>query len=1028
MFDKTIKFFIENYKINYALFFLLFAVGIYSYTQIPKEVSPTIEPSSIRISGSYSGASVDMLNKMAVTTLENAVKSIVGVQEIISTIQPGRFSIKLELNKYEDKVKIKEEVKDAIENIMSKLPSDMDEPSIKAVAHARSLVYLSLLSKKVPRDKLIELSKDLESKLLSIAFVSDITIFGISDEYYEVLIDDKKLEALGINKKSIVNIISELSYNFPLGKIDDKNNQFFLSTSNGKKDINALENTILKIDDNYIYLKDFAKVTKRYGDASTLASMNGSDSITLAVSQNPKGDAITISKQINQMAKDFDMEDVTLDIRRDYSFTVKESLNVVFSNIIFGIFLITILTYILINSRMAFVIFLGIPTSFVMGAIYFYFTGYSINVNSLIGVLLAIGIIVDDAIVVSENIQQYIEKGYEPKEAAYLGAKEMAKPVFIASLTTLFSFIPLLMISGRMGEIIQLIPIAFSALIFASLIESFIFLPIHSAHILNKKSKTLSWDRIKYLYEKVLIFLMIYKKSFLLMFIIIVPLSIFISVNNSKFQMFKKFDSSSVSITFKGEKHNTLEDTSNLIKQIQDDLLKDKKRFFIKNVSATAGHRRTATGTTELYPYVGNITVELQEKAPDNIFDKYITPVLSIYYEDKGRIRTVSSKKVSRQLRAWLKKQRYKKRFNIEELMVVERRMGATKADVRIGLVSNDYQKALNGVQLLQKQIGDIKGVKYAGNNIKLGIDELKLKINSYGESLGITEKYLSSFISSIYLQKDIGTIYNKKDSYEIKTKSLYSDKFEFFKDIKIPLADGRVVSLYEVCDVQKIQSLEKLKKDNGVSTFYLYANLNDEIVTSSEIFEKIELTTKKLEKEGIRFIYKGERKQKKTLKKEMLLSIVLALTLIFMALLYLFNSIRDTILVISVIPFSMLGLYIGHFCLDTNITVPSLIGAIGLAGVIVNDGIIMTVTLKKALSFQELYKGAASRFRPIILTSITTIVGLVGLIFFASGFAVSFQPMAITIGFGLLWGTILNLLYLPVMYGFINSKQLTTT
>jgi len=1025
MFDKTIKFFIENYKINYALFIFVFILGIYSYSNIPKEVNPTIEPSTIRISGNYNGASVDILNKMAVIPLENEVKNIIGVNDIITKIYPGKFSITLELDKHEKKDEIKENVKDAIAMITSDLPSDMDDPLIKAVAHARSLMYVSVLSTKVPRDELLKIAKDLKTTLLGIPFLSDITIFGESDEYYEIQIDEKKIKAFGLEKKDISTIISELSYTFPAGKMDGKRNQFYLTTTNGKKSVENLANTLLKIGDITIYFKDIATVTKRYEDSSTLASMNGKGAITLAISQNPRGDAITLSEQVRKELDNLKTADIIFDIKRDNSFQVKESLNIVFSNIIFGILLICLFTIVLINSRMALVIIMGIPTSFVIGAIYFYFTGYSINVQSLVGVLLAIGIIVDDAIVVSENIQQYIEKGYPPKEAAYLGTKEMAKPVFWASVTTLFSFIPLLMISGRMGEIIQLIPIAFSALIFASLIESFIFLPIHASHILNNNSKTLSWEKSKKLYTNILQILMKYQKSFLVIFLVSVPLLIFFSAKHSKFHMFQKFDSSSVNITFKGDKNMTLEETSLIVRQIEQNLLKSKDKFFIKNVSSTAGHRRTATGETEIYPYVGNITVELYEKKPSNFFEKYISPIFSIYYETEERIRTLPSKVISKQLRGWLKKQHYKKKFKLEQIMVVERRMNAVKADIRIGIVSDDYQKALQSVHKLQEEIGNIQGIKYSGNNIKFGIDELKFHINSYGESLGITESYLGNFLSNVYMDKKIATIYGTKESYDVKSKSLYSDNFEYLKNIQIPLSDGKIVHLYNVCTIETIKSLEKLVKDNGITSFYMFANVNNDIITSSEVLKQIQPTIKELKKEGLKFIFKGEQEQKKRLEIEMLLSILLALSLIFLSLLYLFNSIKETLLVMSVIPFSMLGLYMGHFILGLHITIPSLIGAIGLAGVIVNDGIIMMDSIKKSTTKEDFYHNSAKRFRPIILTSITTIVGLFTLIFFATGMAVSFQPMAVTIGFGLIWGTILNLIYLPIMYGYFNHKQL---
>jgi len=553
MFERVLKFFIENYKINYTLFFLLFAVGVYSYTQIPKEISPAIEPDSITVRGSYAGASVDSLNKMAVQEIEDEVKNIVGVQTVTSVISPGRFTIILELDKRVDKTVVIGDVEDAISLIRVNLPSDMDEPIIRGVAHSRSIMHVSILSSELPRDQLKDLSKKFKSKLLSIKDVSDVTIFGDSELFYEVLIDEKKVNAYNFSLAETIRMFSELSYIFPLGKIENIKKQYYISTSNGKKLSTEIENTIISINDQQIALKDIASIEKRYEDSSTLASMNGNNSITLAISQNPKGDAVTIAQNIKKLISKMNIDGVDFNVRMDKSTVIKDRLNIVISNILLGVILITFLTALLINIRIAFIIALGIPTSFVIGAIYFYFTGYSININSLIGVLIAIGIIVDDAIVVSENIQQYIEKGYSAKEAAFLGTKEVAKPVTIASLTTLFSFIPLLMLSGRLGEIIQLIPIAFGALVIASLIESFIFLPIHASHTLSPNSRTLSWKKINLFYSRILKLFVKYQKSFLLIFLIIVPALIYQGVKSSKFQMFQPYDASSINITFKAK-------------------------------------------------------------------------------------------------------------------------------------------------------------------------------------------------------------------------------------------------------------------------------------------------------------------------------------------------------------------------------------------------------------------------------------------------------------------------------------------
>ena len=1026
MFEKILKFFIDNYKINYTLFFLLFSIGIFAYTQIPKEISPTIEPNSINIRGFYSGASVNALNKMAVTEIEDEIKNIVGVDTVTSIITPGKFIIILELEKGANKTTVISDTEDAISLIRENLPSDMDEPVIRGVARSRSIMHLSIMSDEVHRDELKTLSKEFKSRLLSLKDIAGVTIYGDSELFYEVLIDEKKVNAYGLSLDETLRILSEISYIFPLGKIDNAKAQYYISTQNDKKFSSELQNTIINVNGQQIALNNIAKITKKYEDSATLASMNAHNSITLAVSQNPNGDAVSIAENIKSLISQMSVDGVTFSVRIDRSVVIKDRLNIVISNILLGVILITLLTAILINIRIAFIIALGIPTSFVLGAIYFYFTGNSINVNSLVGVLIAIGIIVDDAIVVSENIQQYIEKGYSPKDAAYLGAKEVAKPVTIASLTTLFSFIPLLMLSGRLGEIIQLIPIAFSALVVASLIESFIFLPIHASHTLSKNSKTLSWEKINSLYIRVLKRLVKHQKSFLLTFIIIVPLLIFFGIQKSKFQMFRSFDASSINITFKAKPTTTVEESLMIVQTIEKDILENKDEFFVKNVSSTAGYRRSATGTTELFPYVGYISLELYKMKPSNFVEKYITPYLSFYYDEEGRIREKSSQEISQDLRAWLKEREYKQEYSLSNLMVVENKMGHTKADIRIGVISNDYQKAIKAIRDIEDAFSKIDGIKYYGDNVKVGPDEIKIKLNAYGEELGITEKYLGSYIAGLYLSKKIGTIFDGTELLDIKVKTFnIEDDLESFKRLEIPLKNSILVKLQDICEFEKIESLERLVKDDGETNFYVFANVNAAEITASEVLEKISSITDKLKNsDGIKLKFKGEREQKRAMQTEMILASILAIILIFIAMLYLFNSFRETFIVMSVIPFSFLGVYIGHFIMGLNISLPSLVGALGLAGVIVNDGIIMMSTLKSATSKEEIFLLAKRRLRPIILTSITTIIGLSSLIFFATAQAVIFQPLAVTIGFGLLWGTILNLFYLPAVYNFSRSYK----
>mgnify|MGYP001347611072 CR=1 FL=1 len=1026
MFEKFLRFFVENSRMNYTLFVLVFAIGIWSYNNTPKEIFPSFELDMISIKGSYRGASVDILDKMAVNEIEDNVKNIDSVDTITTVISPGSFSIILELKKGKDKYNEANKIKDAIALVKGNLPSDMDEPTVNAMERSRSLIDVSLTSEKYTTDELKPFADKLKSRLLGISGINDITIFGDSDKYFEVLLDDKKIEAMNLNKNEVFSAISTLSYIFPIGKIEGGDKHYYLSTFNGAKNAQDFANTLIKIGDTNLYLKDIAFISKKYEDSSTLYSFNGKNALSLAVEQSDTADAIKVAKEITKILPEINKinKDITLTIADDNSERILDRLNIVVSNILLGIILITILVMILINFRMSFIIAIGIPTSFVIAAIYIYFSGYTINMISLVGVLIAIGIVVDDAIVVSENIQQHIEEGYEPKEAAIIGAKEMVKPVTVASITTLFSFLPILMISGTMGEVMKLIPIALSALVVASLIESFVFLPIHAAHTLKANAKVTSWEKANKVYSSIIHFFMNWKKTFLTIFIILVPIATYTAAKTSKFQMFPKFDATDVKISIKANENTKLEDAFKIVQSIEADMMNKKDDFFIRSIDSVAGYRRDTGGNTERYPYVMYMTVELQKLKAANFLDKYVTPYLSFYYDNEGRTRTEKSIKIASKIKKFLEKKNYKDKFQLAEITVLEKKVGPVKADIKIGLVSNDNEKIISGIRLIQKELEKIEGIKSSSNSLKFGIDEIKLKVNSYGEQLGIDESFIGTYLSNMYLSKKKGVTFDATDMLDIKIESINKDDFETFKNLEIPLKDGTFIALNQVVDFKVIKGFEQLIKDNAEKNFYIFANVNPDIVTASEALEKLQPTLDKVKKSGIKLIFKGEAEKQKNLRNDMMLASALAIILIMLSMLYLFNSFRETFILMSVIPFSILGVLIGHKIMGLNLSMPSLIGALGLAGVVINDGIIMMTYLKKAKTLDDVFMRATKRFRPIVLTTITTLIGMSSLIFFPTGQAVIFQPIAIGLGFGLLWGTILNLIYLPVLYSISHKLK----
>jgi multidrug efflux pump subunit AcrB len=516
-----------------------------------------------------------------------------------------------------------------------------------------------------------------------------------------------------------------------------------------------------------------------------------------------------------------------------------------------------------------------------------------------------------------------------------------------------------------------------------------------------------------------------YKKTFLTLFIILVPLLIVIGIKASKFQMFPQFDATTVNITLKANVNTKTEETINYLKVIEKDLYERKDDFFILHIGSVAGWRRDSAGNSETYPYVGQITIELQKLKAQNFVDKFITPTLSFYYDKEGRTREDKSIIIAKKLRHFLEKQKYKERFNLSDLAIVERKVGPIKSDLKIGLVSDDNQKVMKYAKKIKTALHQIDGIVSVNDAMHFGVDEIKLQVNAYGESLGLSEQKLGIILSNFYLEKKIGFAFDSSDLLELKIRSVQKDSLAVLKNFQIKLNDKQFVALKDVVNFNIIKSFEKIIKDSGEKNFYIYANVDSKKITATETLEKIDNILKVAKKDGIKIILKGEQEKKKDLKNDMMAASGVAMLLIMFSLLYLFNSFRETFMMMSVIPFAFLGVLIGHFALGINLSMPSIIGMLGLSGVVINDGIIMIMNLKKANNMDEIFYYASKRFRPIVLTSVTTLIGLSSLVFFPTGQAAIFQPMAIALGFGLAWGTVLNLLYLPVLYTILNQKRL---
>jgi len=353
-----------------------------------------------------------------------------------------------------------------------------------------------------------------------------------------------------------------------------------------------------------------------------------------------------------------------------------------------------------------------------------------------------------------------------------------------------------------------------------------------------------------------------------------------------------------------------------------------------------------------------------------------------------------------------------------EELVVKVPGAGVVANDIEVSLSSKKNADVIPSLEYLQEELASIDGVFNISDDADLGEKELKLRVNKYGQELGFNEELVSAELRAYYLKGEYGKLFNSNGLIRIKLQSNINRDISSINTIELQVPSSeQFVMLKDICDFVYVQSFVTLKKEDGKRIRSFYASLDKNIMTSSEVMLKMQDAFEKVRKDGIDLEIKGEEQENNKNKREMLQSGVIAIFLIFITLVWLFDSIKKPLIVISTIPLVLLGVYVGHWIMGLNMTMLGMIGIVGLAGVVVNDGLIMVDFIKKAEDTEDLMKRAKTRLRPILLTSLTTVLGLLTLIFFASGQAMILQPMAVSLGFGIAWATVLNLLYVPLMY-----------
>jgi len=1029
MIRRLIEFSIDKPLLNHMLLIFIILLSVFAYINIPKEIFPPIQMDKISITGGYVGTSANVLDKMVVSTIEDDLKNIKELDVVKTSIKNGSFSILADIKPGSDNIKVLQDVKDVISLTRRDMPADMDEPVAKIHEETIPLALVAIAGD-VPMKELLERADELKSSLSQFKELSEISIRGDSDEELVLRLDEEKIRAYGLELNRVVSALQNLSSIFPIGTIKERGEHLYISTYNGEKERELLEDSILHVGGEAVRLGDIAGISFELGDESELSHYNGVRNVSVNITKSKEGNAIALTKEIRTVLNDYANRypHLSFNIYTDTSVWIKNRLNTVFSNILFGLMLVFMAMLIFVNRGIALVVAMGIPLSFMIGLIVTEAVGYSLNMLSLLGALIALGMLVDEAIIVAENIYRHLEEGMAPREAAIVGATEMFPAVLTATLTTIFAFLPILLISGEMGTFIKILPIMISVLLISSLFEAFFFLPLHSYDFLRlRKEGHMThglWAALYSGYNTLLSRFLGRKLLSLAVIVTTILVATVYLVKISKFQLFPEFDVTQVYVSGKVNVNNDLEDTETLVTRIEKELLKrlDDKDYI--SVTSVIGLRIDAKNKAEMGENLFHIFIELHERAPDNIFNRYINPYLSIEYDPDLLVRERTAYAIKEEIVEWmkpLKEVRSDGALVYEELNTDIQGTGVVAHDVEIALSGKDDDGLLLGVKRLEEAMRRIPGLINIADDADLGEKELKLRVNGYGQKLGFNEQLITQELRAYYLKGEYGKMFNESGLVRVRIEGSLKDSLASLDDLQVQVpGTPNYVALREVCDFILTQGYVNTIKEDGKRIRSVFASLEKAKTTSAEVMKQLQPALDALTRDGYTLEVKGEEQENMKTQREMGQAAVMALFLIFITLVWLFDSLKRSLIVLSTIPLVVFGVYAGHMAMGLHISMTSLIGIVGLAGVVVNDGLIMVSFIQKARDLEELVSLAKTRLRPILLTSITTVLGLSTLIFFASGQAKILQPMAVALGFGITWATLLNLIYVPILYAVV--------
>ena len=1050
---KIIAYFVRYPKAVNILVMFFIVFGISGVIALKSSFFPLIDSKFISINAIYPGASPQEVEEGIIYKIEENLKGIPGIIRVTSTSRENSGSILVETDESFELNAILFEVKNAVDKVPS-FPADLEPIVITKIEEQQPTVIFSLTGKNIDLKSLKNISKNIEKDIRNIEGISQVSLSGFPDEEIEISLTEADLIKYNLSFEEVLRSVSNTNILSTGGNIKTDKEEFLIRASNKNYYANEIHNIIIRSspDGKKIRLSDVAKIRDQFSETPLSSTVNNDTAIILTVTSTNNEDMMDSAEKINQYIEEFNTinADLKLTALKDYSIALRQRTNLLLENGGLGIFLVLIFLSLFLNIRLAFWVAFGLPISFLGMLIFAGEFDITINLMSLFGMIVVIGILVDDGIVIAENIFRHYEQGKSPEQAAVDGTMEVLPAIVSAIITTLIAFSTLLLLAGDVGNFFGEVAMIVILTLIVSLVEALIILPSHLAHskalrnkeeirsnfvfkffkymrsVNNKGFEIMRWLRDK-IYSPTLKFAL--KNRFLSFSGFIAALyltisSVFGGIIGVTF--FPMIDSDAVTVDLKMPMGTNVKVTDSIISVIENHAIEIGKEFEEK--------------------YMQNDSRELIEHIQKNIGNSADNMSMVKGFGDLGGSSTASleiflldSENRPQEIRAPEMANMIRERTGEiigAEKFVVDGGANFGGSPVAISLLSDDISELKNAKSELMQQLRLNPKLTDIASNDPEGIKEIDIKLNDNAYLLGLSYAYVMKQVRAAFFGVEAQRFQRGEDEikvwvrYDQNTRSLVKR----LEEMRILAPNGARIPLNEIAEYKIERGEVSINHLDGSREIQVNANLLDPTDSASDIVFSVQnsiippLTEKY---PSLKVSFEGQyREANKTIESSKVV-FPLALFLIFCTIGFVFRTYSQPFLLLLLIPFSLTTVAWGHLLHGFPINVISLLGIIALIGILVNDGLVLiskfNSNLRDGMSFDDsIFSAGLERFRAIFLTSITTIAGLAPIILEKSFQAQLLKPMAISIAYGIGYATFLTLILLPILISFTNSLKVS--